>query len=55
MTQVEINALENAGRTALAWVPESYDGQTHYGYVLKAMTPAIGILAIAIALLVVML
>ena len=44
MTQAEINTLEHAGRTAMAWFPEGYDGTTHYSYVLKAMTPAIGIL-----------
>ena len=31
--------------------PESYDGQTHYSYVLKALTPAVGILAVAATLL----
>jgi hypothetical protein len=51
MTQAEIRTLENAGRTAMAWVPEGYDGETHYSYVLKALTPAIGILAIAATLL----
>jgi hypothetical protein len=51
MTQAEISTLEHAGRTAMAWIPESYDGQTHYGYVLKALTPAIGILAVAATLL----
>jgi hypothetical protein len=51
MTRVDINMLEQAGRTATAWIPEGYDGETHYSYVLKAMTPAIGILAIAATLL----
>ena len=51
MTQAEISTLEHAGRTAMAWIPEGYDGQTHYGYVLKALTPAIGILAVAATLL----
>ena len=51
MTQADINTLEHAGRTTMGWLPESYDGETHYGYVLKALTPAIGILAVAAALL----
>jgi hypothetical protein len=51
VTQAEISALEHAGRTAVAWLPEGYDGETHFGYVLKAITPAIGILAIAATLL----
>ncbi len=52
MTHAEISAIEHAGRTSMgAWIPEGYDGQTHYGYVLKAMTPALGILVIAAAVL----
>lgn len=51
MTQAEISTLEHAGRSAMAWSPEGYDGETHYGYVLRALTPAIGILAIAATLL----
>lgn len=51
MTQVEIDALEHAGRTAMAWSPEGYDGRIHLGAVLAAMMPAIGILAAAAAVL----
>ena len=51
MTQADINALEHAGRTTMAWSTEGYDGQTHFGYVLRAMAPAIGILAVAATLL----
>jgi hypothetical protein len=51
MTQADINTLEHAGRTATAWATEGYDGETHYSYVLKAMAPAIGILAVAATLL----
>ena len=51
MTQVEINALENAGRAAMAWSPEGYDGRVHLGAVLGALVPAIGILAAAAAFL----
>jgi hypothetical protein len=51
MTQVEIDALENASRAALAWSPEGYDGRVHLGAVLGALLPAIGILAVAAAFL----
>jgi len=51
MTQMEINALEHAGRAAMAWSPEGYDGRVHLSAVLGAMLPAIGILAAAIAAL----
>jgi hypothetical protein len=51
MTQMEINALEHAGRSAMAWSPEGYDGRIHLGAVLGAMVPAIGILAAAVAML----
>ena len=51
MTHVEIANLEHAGRSAMAWVPEGYDGKTHYDALLGAMVPAIAILAAAAALL----
>ncbi len=51
MTQMEINALEHAGRAAIAWSPAGYDGRIHLRAVLGAMVPAIGILAAAIAVL----
>lgn len=51
MTLMEINALEHAGRAAIAWSPEGYDGRVHLGAVLGAMVPAIGILAAAVAVL----
>jgi hypothetical protein len=51
MTRAEIATLENAGRAAVAWAPESYDGDIHFDYVLKAIAPAIGILAVAATLL----
>jgi len=53
MTHMEIKALENAGRTTV-WT-EGYDGQTHYGDVLKALAPALFILATAVALMLVIL
>jgi hypothetical protein len=51
MTMLEINALEHAGRSAMAWSPEGYDGRIHLRAVLGAMLPAIGILAVAAAFL----
>lgn len=45
MTHMEIKALENVSRSSLAWSTEGYDGQTHYGAVLKALAPALFILA----------
>lgn len=51
MTQLEIANLEHASRSAMAWVPEGYDGKTHYAALLGAMVPAVGILAAAAALL----
>ena len=51
MTRMEINALEHAGRAAMVWSPEGYDGRIHFGAVLGAMVPAIGILAAAAAFL----
>ena len=50
MTNMEIKALENAGRTAMVWT-EGYDGETHYADVFKALTPALLILATAAALM----
>jgi hypothetical protein len=51
MTQMEIDAVEHAGRAAIAWSPEGYDGRVHLGAVLGALVPAIGILAAAAAFL----
>lgn len=51
MTQMEINALENAGRSTMAWSPEGFDGRIHFAALLGAMLPAVGILAVAAAFL----
>jgi len=51
MTHMEIKAIENAGRRSMAWSPEGYDGRAHYGDVLKALAPALFILAAAAGLL----
>jgi hypothetical protein len=50
MTNMEIKALEDAGRTAAVWT-EGYDGQTHHADVVKALAPAFFILATAAALM----
>ena len=51
MTQMEIDTLEHASRMAMAWSPEGYDGKVHFGALLGAILPAIGILAAAAAFL----
>lgn len=51
MTQIEIANLEHASRSAMAWVPEGYDGKTHYSALLGAVLPAVTILLAAAALL----
>jgi hypothetical protein len=51
MTRLEIANLERAARSATAWIPEGYDGRTHYAAVLTAVIPAVGILAVAVTLL----
>ena len=52
MTQAEIRAFENAGRSTAVWSGESFDGTRHYGDVIRALVPASLILAIATGLLV---
>lgn len=51
MTNIDIKALEHAGRSAMVWT-EGYDGETHYAAVLKALAPALFILAAAAGLMV---
>ena len=51
MNSIEIAKLEHASRAAFAWMPEGYDGHVHYGAVLAALVPAVGILAAAATLL----
>ena len=36
MTSSEIASLENASRSALAWVPEGYHGSNNFGVLLAA-------------------
>ena len=47
MSPAEIANLEHASRSATAWLPEGYDGRSHYTALLAAILPAIGILAVA--------
>ena len=47
MSHAEIVAIENAGRTAMAWSPEGYDGQTHFGSLTAALLPALFTLGVA--------
>jgi hypothetical protein len=47
MTQLEISNLEHASRSAMAWSPEGYDGRIHLAPLLRAVVPAVGILAVA--------
>ena len=54
MTQAEIRALENAGRSTMVWSTEAYGGSTHFGEIARALLPATLILAAAAALLVAM-
>ena len=51
MTHMEIKAIEDAGRSSMAWSTEGYDGQTHYADVFKALAPALFILGAAAALM----
>jgi hypothetical protein len=55
VTPKEIADLEHASRSALAWVPEGYDGRSHAGSLVAAFVPAIGILAACATLLLVVL
>lgn len=51
MTQSEISRLEHAGRSAMAWIPEGYDGKRHFDTLIEAMVPGLALLAIAATLL----
>jgi hypothetical protein len=47
MSPAEIAKLEHASRSAIAWVPEGYDGRTHYEGLFVGLLTAVGILAVA--------
>mgnify|MGYP000953704106 FL=1 len=52
MNNIEIANLEAAGRSAMVWVPED-DRTVRYRNLLTAVVPALGILGVAGALLLV--
>ncbi len=51
MSHKEYASLEHISRSAIAWAPESYDGQTHFGLLMTAAVPALFILGLAASLL----
>ena len=51
MTQAEINTLEHAARSVMAWAPDVSDDRTPYANLLGALVPALLILATAAAFL----
>ena len=51
MSTAEIIQLEDAGRATMVHEPEVYEGESNLGFMLRAVTPAISLLAIAAALL----
>jgi hypothetical protein len=51
MSTAEIAQLEDAGRAAMAYEAEPFESESNFGLMLRAVTPAIALLAIAAALL----
>jgi hypothetical protein len=51
MSTAEIAKLEDAGRASMAPDAEVFQADADFGFVMKAMVPAFGILMIAAALL----
>ena len=51
MTNIDINAIEAAGRSAMAWTPETDDGAPSLRRVLTAVLPALAILAVTAVVL----
>lgn len=51
MSTAEIATLEHAGRSAMAYSPEVLEQESRLGLLVQALTPALGILAVAAALL----
>lgn len=52
MDRIDIARLEDAGRSAMAWIPEGQDGiAPHPSLLLVAAMPAAGIIAVAALLL----
>lgn len=53
MSPADISRLEHASRSAIAWIPEGYDGRTHYEGVFVGLLVAVGIIAVASTLFIV--
>lgn len=51
MDRMEIADLEDAGREAMAWVPESHEGTPRHSLILAGILLASGIIAAAAILL----
>ena len=51
MSTLEVANLEHAGRSALAWVPDKYEGHADYSVLAAALAAAVGILVAATLLL----
>jgi len=51
MTSIDVNAIEAAGRSAMAWTPETDDGAPSLRRVLTAVLPALAILAVTAVVL----
>jgi len=51
MNTAEIARLEDAGRASMAYESEVYEGPANFGFILKAVTPMLGILVVAVAVL----
>ena len=51
MSIAEIAKLEDAGRASMAYESEVYEDGSNFGFILKSVTPMLGILVVAAALL----
>jgi hypothetical protein len=51
MDRTDIANLEDAGRAAMAWIPDGTDRRTHHWGLVAAIIPAAGIIAVAATLL----
>jgi hypothetical protein len=55
MSTADIARLEHASRAAMVSDPDAYEGETSLGGYLRAASPVVGILAVAVALVLVLL
>lgn len=51
MNTADIARLEDAGRASMAYESEVYEAEANFGFILRAVTPMLGILVIAAAVL----